>query len=77
MTSIKPKLKENDETKNVRVNNYLSRETIRFLKYARSLKSVGYRAVYSVGGRVFAKRSELSKPKLLKNEDDVGKLLNY
>lgn len=75
LMAIKPKLKEQEETKNIFVNDYLSRETMSLFKYAKALKSVGFRAVYTSGSRVFAKRGELSKPRLIKNEDDVDKLL--
>ncbi|XP_037826358.1 uncharacterized protein LOC119614290 [Lucilia sericata] len=76
LMSMKRKLKEKEETQNIYINDYLSRETMNFLKYARSLKTVGYKAVYSRGAKIFAKRNETSKPRLLKCEDDVDKLLS-
>lgn len=75
MMSAKPLLKDNDSTKGVFINDYLSRETLSLLNYAKSLKGVGYRAVYAASGRIFAKRSELSKAKVIANEDEVDKLL--
>lgn len=73
--SMKKNLKENEETKNVYVNDFLSCETMILFNYAKSLKNVGFRSVYAAGGKVFAKRSELSKPRVIRNEDDVNKLL--
>lgn len=75
MMSVKPILKENESLKNVFVNDYLSRETMNLLNHARTLKTVGYRAAYAAGGKVFVKRSELSKPKFIANEEEVDKLL--
>lgn len=75
MMSVKPILKENETFKNVYVNDFLSRETMNLLNHAKTLKTVGYRAVYAVGGKIFVKRSELSKPKFIANEDDVDELL--
>lgn len=45
------------------------------LNHARVLKTVGYRAVYAIGGKVFVKRSELSKPKFIANEEEVDMFL--
>lgn len=75
MMSVKPILKENEATKTVFVSDFLSRETLGLLNYAKSLKEVGYRAVYAAGGRVFVKRSELSKSRVITNEEDVDNLL--
>lgn len=75
MMSIKPKLKENETTKDVFVNDMLSRETMNLFNYAKALKNVGYRSVYTASGRVFIKRSELSKAKMIRSEDEVDKLL--
>lgn len=73
--SIKPKLKENECTKNVFVNDFLSKETLSLLNYAKSLKKVGYRAVYPVRGNVFIKRSELSRPRIVRCESEVDEIL--
>lgn len=76
LMTIKPKLKEKEETKKVYVNDYLSRETLNLFKYAKVLKNIGFRSVYTSGSKVFAKRGELSKPRLLKSEADVDNLLS-
>lgn len=73
--SSKPKLKENEATKTVYINDYLSKETLGLLNHAQSLKTVGYRGVYARAGRVYAKMSELSRPKLIHSADDVDNLL--
>uniref|UniRef100_A0A1I8PM23 PHD-type domain-containing protein n=1 Tax=Stomoxys calcitrans TaxID=35570 RepID=A0A1I8PM23_STOCA len=75
LMSIKPKLKEMEGTKKVYVNEFLSRETMDLLNYAKTLKKMGYRSVYAASGRVFVKRGELSKAKLMRDKDDVDKLL--
>lgn len=75
MMSMKPKLKEGENTKNIYIQDFLSRESMQLLNYARTLKTVGYRSVYAAGGRIFIKKSELSKPKIIHSEDDVNKLL--
>lgn len=73
--SAKPKLNETEATKTVFVNDFLSKETLSLLNHARLLKSVGYRRVYSTGGKVFIKMSELSKPKLISSANEVDELL--
>lgn len=73
--SAKSQLKANDETKNVFVNDLLSKETLNLLNYAKTLKSVGYISVFPRNGRVFAKRSELTRPRVIKSEDDVDQIL--
>lgn len=75
LMSIKSKLKDNEATKDVFVNDYLSKETLSLLNYAKSLFKVGYRAVYSVGERVLIKRSELSRPRIIRCEAEVDELL--
>lgn len=75
LMSIKPKLNENNDTKRVFVHDYLSRETMSLLNYAKSLRAVGYRSVYAADGRVFTKMSELSKPRQLKTIEEVDDLL--
>lgn len=71
----KHKLKENSNTKSVYVNEYLSKETLTLLNHARALKSIGYRQVYANGGRVYVKRSELSKPKVIRDSEEVDRIL--
>lgn len=75
LMAVKPKLKAQEESKNIFVSDFSSKETMNLFKYAKSLKNVGFRAIYTANNKVFAKRSELSKPRLLKNEDEVDKLL--
>lgn len=71
----KPKLKENDETKTIYVNDYLSRETMSLFNYAKTLKTIGYAFVYTNGARVYAKKSEITKPKLIRTEEDVDEIM--
>lgn len=73
--SAKAKLNQKEETKSVFVNDYLGKETLNLLNHAKSLRSVGYRRVYAVNGKVCVKMSELSKPKLIKSADEVDQLL--
>lgn len=75
LMSIKPKLHEKEETKKIYVQDYLSKETMNLLNHAKSLRAVGYRAVYAAGGRVFTKRSELSNPRLIRSVEEVDQLL--
>lgn len=75
LLSAKPKLKENESTKAVYVNDFLSRETLGLLNHAQSLKTVGYRGAYARGGRVYVKKSDISRPKLIHSADDVDNLL--
>lgn len=75
LLSAKPKLKENESTKAVYINDFLSRETLGLLNHAQSLKTVGYRGAYARGGRVYVKMSEISRPKLIHSADDVDTLL--
>ncbi|XP_075155306.1 uncharacterized protein LOC142228697 [Haematobia irritans] len=73
--SAKMKLGANEETKSIFVNDFLSKETLGLLNHAKALKSVGFRRVYAAGGKVFAKRSELSKPRVINSEDEVDEIL--
>lgn len=75
LMSVKPKLKNNESTKSVYVNDFLSKESMDLLNYARTLKSVGYHAVYSYSGRIYAKKSEITKARLIKSEEDVDAIL--
>ncbi|XP_075163372.1 uncharacterized protein LOC142236006 [Haematobia irritans] len=72
---VKSKLNEKDETKSVFIHEYLSRETMALLNYAKSLKNIGYRSVYAKNGRIFVKMSELSRPRQLQNMEEVDELL--
>lgn len=73
--SAKPKLRDNEAMKNVFVNDFLSKETLTLLNHAKTLKTVGYRRVYATSGRVYVKKSELSKPKLIRNAEEVDDIL--
>lgn len=71
----KAKLKETESTSSVFINDFLSKETLNLLNYARSLKNAGYMYVYARGGRVFYKRSDISRPPVVRCEEDVDELL--
>lgn len=73
--SAKPKLIENEATKNIFINDFLGKETLALLNHAKSLKAVGYQKVYAARGKVFVKLGESSKPKIINNADEVDKLL--
>lgn len=73
--SSKAKLKEDEKTKNVFVNNFNSKETMNLFYHAKSLKTIGYQFVFIKNGRVYCKKSEASKQQLIYNEDDVDKIL--
>lgn len=75
LMSAKPKFKENENTISIYVNDFLSKESLELLRYARTLKSVGYHSVYSYGGKIFARRSAITKPKIIKNEENVNQML--
>lgn len=71
----KTKLKEHNETKNIYVNDYLSKETLGLFNHARSLKAIGFHSIYTNGARVYVKKTEKSKPMLIKDEDDVDNIM--
>lgn len=73
--SSKAKLKENEDTKKIYINNFNSKETMHLYNYAKSLKSIGYQYVFIKNGRVFAKRSDTSNQQLIREEDEVDKIL--
>lgn len=75
LMSAKPNLKENVLTKTVYVNDFHSKETLNLLYYAKSLKSIGYQHVYARNGKVFCKKSNISRQLFIKCEDDVDKML--
>lgn len=75
LMSAKPKLKDNEATKGVFINEFLSRQTLGLLNHAQTLKTVGYRRVYVRGGKVYAKMNETSRPKLIHSADDVDSVL--
>lgn len=75
LMQIKKKLKEKEETKSVFINDFLSKETLNIFKHAKTLKTIGYQAVYTYNGSVYAKRSEISKPRIIKSEEEVDGIL--
>ncbi|KAI8128520.1 hypothetical protein CVS40_1843, partial [Lucilia cuprina] len=75
LMSMKSKLKENDETKKVYVNNFNSKETMNLFFYAKALKSIGYQFIFIRNGRVFCKKTEMSKQQLIHDVDDVDAIL--
>lgn len=72
----KAKLKDAEDTKKVYISDYLSKETLNLFHYAKSLKTIGYNYVYTSGSRVFARKTEISRPKLIRSEDDVDKIMS-
>lgn len=75
LMSVKPKLKDNVETTAVYVNDFLSKETMDLLNYARALRNVGYRQVFARSGKVYCKKSEISRPYLIKDQSEVDWML--
>lgn len=76
LMAAKSKLKSEDDNSNqVFIRDLLSKETLNLLHYAKTLKTVGYKFVYPNHGRIFVKKSEISRPRVLRNEDDVDQLL--
>lgn len=73
--AVKPILKEGEGENKVFVNDLLSKETLALLKYAKTLKTVGFVSVYPNHGRIFARKSGISQPRLIRNEDDVDAIL--
>lgn len=71
----KSKLKQIDELKETFINDFLCKESLELLNYARSLKAVGFKFVYARSSNIFAKKDEKSRPICLKSMDDVDKLL--
>lgn len=76
LMAAKSKLKNEESSENkVFINDLLSKETLALLNHAKVLKTVGYKFVYPNHGRIFVKRSEISRPRILRSEDDVDGLL--
>ncbi|XP_073833260.1 uncharacterized protein [Musca autumnalis] len=77
LMAVKPKLNDSEATRNVFVNDFLSKETMELFNYAKTLKEVGYKFVFVRNGRVMCKRNEDSKPQIIRSEEDVDeKMLN-
>lgn len=75
LMGAKPKLKANEDTKMVYINDFHSKETLNLLYHAKSLKSSGYQHVYARNEKVFCKKSDISKPIPIHCEDDVDAML--
>lgn len=75
LMSVKSNLKKNETTKSIYVNDFLSKESLELLNYAKTLRSVGYQSIYSHAGRIYAKKSDITKPRLIKSEEDVDSIL--
>ncbi|XP_075162787.1 uncharacterized protein LOC142235420 [Haematobia irritans] len=75
LMNIKPKLKENENTKNIYINDFLSRETLSLLNYTKSLKAIGYKSVYAKDGKVFCRKTEISRSIVIRSEEHVDQIL--
>lgn len=71
----KRKLNEVADMKTVYVNDFLTKDTLELLKYAKSLKTVGYKFVYAKAGKIFARKDVNSKQVHLKDLEDVDHVL--
>lgn len=71
----KSKLKKVDEFQNVYINDFLCKETLQLLNYAKSLKSVGFKFIFAKGGSVFAKKDENARQIRLRSMDDIDNIL--
>lgn len=71
----KRKLRYLEDTKNIYINDFLSRDNIALLKHAQSLKSAGYKFIFSANGSIFAKQRDDSRPIRIKSLDDVDNLM--
>lgn len=75
LMDAKKKLKENENTKSIYVNDFLSKESLELFNYAKSIKTVGYKYIYTYGNKIYVKRSALNKPKLIRSKEDVDEIL--
>ena len=73
--SSKPRLKKTKRTNSVYVNNFYSRKTLNLIHYTKSLNSIGYQVDYIKNQRVYSKKSDGTKRKLLNDEEDVDNIL--
>lgn len=71
----KIKFKDYENTKSVYVNDFLSKESLELFNYAKTLKSVGYHSVYSNGGKIYARKSQINKPRIIRSAEDVDNIL--
>lgn len=72
----KKKLMQIDVMKNVYINDFLTKECLEILKYAKSLKAVGFKFIYVKAGKVFAKKDDNARQIILKSLNDVDLLLS-
>lgn len=75
LMEAKSKLKGNDNTKNIYINDFLSKESLELFNYAKSLKSVGYNFVYTNGNRIYVKKSSITRPRVIRRKEDVDEIL--
>lgn len=75
LMSVKPKLKENENTKTIYINEYLSKETLSLLYHAKSLRAIGYQHIYAKHGRVYCKKSDIARQIFIRSEEDVDRML--
>lgn len=75
LMASKYKLKGNESTSEVFVNDFHSMETMNLLYYAKSLKTIGYQHIYARNGRVYCRKSNIGKQQLIRDEDDVDNML--
>lgn len=61
--------------KTVYINDFLSKQSLEVFHHAKSLKTIGYKFVYSRDGNIFAKKDEKSKQIKIKSMEDVDKIL--
>lgn len=73
--AAKSKLKENESTSEVFVNDFHSKETMNLFYYAKSLKTIGYQHIYARNGRVYCRKSDIAKQQLIRDEEDVDNML--
>lgn len=71
----KPKMKEIEGLKKVFINDFLCKETLELLNYAKTLRSVGFKYVFAKTGNVFVKKDDKSRQIRLKSVDDVDDML--
>lgn len=75
LMSSKSKLKEKESTSDVFVRDYHSKETMNLFHHAKSLKTIGYQHVYARNGKVFCRKSDISKQQIIRCEEDVDNML--
>ncbi|XP_073820347.1 uncharacterized protein [Musca autumnalis] len=71
----KKNLKDDAELKNVFVNDFLTKDTLELLKYAKSLKTLGYKYIYTRDGKIFTRKDTNARSIQLRSLDDVDNIL--